>query len=161
MKIPKPTRPEAPPFKRKRAPPPQATKLLLASLLAALVFMGALAVVFIPRYLENLNPPPTTLVLLDLNTSARRLVVSNVLYAYPLAKFNATLALDNATIGSLGAGLAGSGGALNFTDANHDGLLDTGDYFGFTAQGQGTYRLEVWQVDVGVRVGFVRWTGTP
>ena len=78
MKIPKAAKPEAPPFKRKRAPPPQATKLLVASLLAALVFMAVLAVVFVPRYLENLNPAPITLLHLDFNTTGSnpRIVVT-------------------------------------------------------------------------------------
>ena len=56
LRIARPKKPEAE-FRRKRSPPPQATKLLLYSLAAGLVFMGALAVVFVPRYLENLNQP--------------------------------------------------------------------------------------------------------
>ncbi len=162
MKIPKPSKPEAPPFKRKRAPPPQATKLLAASLLAALVFMAVLAIVFVPRYLENLNPPQTTLLRLDLNTTGSpRVVVTFALYDFPVSGFNATLYRDNVTVGSLAKGLAYGTGGLAFTDANGDGKLDAGDSFSVTASVQGSYRFEVWQVDVpqGQRVGVASWTG--
>lgn len=163
VKIPPPAQPEAPPFKRKRGPPPQATKLLIASLGAGLVFMALLAVVFVPRYLENLNPPPSTLLTLELNTTtgAPRIVVASSLYDLNLSKFNATLSLGNATVGSLGMGLTGGNGALTFTDANRNGNLDAGDFFGFVATGQGSYHFEVWQVDVGHRVGVLSWTGSP
>jgi hypothetical protein len=163
VKIPPPAKPEAPPFKRKRGPPPQATKLLVASLGAGLVFMALLAIVFVPRYLENLNPPPSTLLTLQLNTTAStpRIVVTSALYDLALSKFNATLSLGNVTIGSLGAGLTGGSGALTFVDANHDGNLDAGDFFAFTPSGQGSYHFEVWQIDVGHRVGVLSWTGSP
>jgi hypothetical protein len=163
VKIPPPAQPEAPPFKRKRGPPPQATKLLVASLGAGLVFMALLAIVFVPRYLDNLNPPPSTLLKLELNTttSTPRIVVTSALYSLDLSRFNATLSMGNATIGSLGAGLTGGRGALTFVDANRDGSLDMGDYFVFAASGQGSYHFEVWQVDVGHRVGVLSWTGSP
>ncbi len=48
MKIRRPSAPEVP-FKRKRRPPPQATKLLTYSLAAGIVFMVLLAIVFLPR----------------------------------------------------------------------------------------------------------------
>ena len=69
MKIPRPRPPETE-FRRKRAPPPQATKPLISSLSAGLVFMALLAIVFVPRYLENQNPPVSTILNLQLNTSA-------------------------------------------------------------------------------------------
>ncbi len=160
MKIPRPKTPEVD-FKRKRAPPPQATKLLIASLSAGLVFMALLAIVFVPRYLENLNPPPSTLLDLQLNTTASptRVDVTFALYSLDLAKFNATLLRGNATIAALPAGLAGTSSGLAFTDANHDGLLDAGDYFTLPAEPQDTYHFQVWQGDVGHLVGVVTWTG--
>ena len=160
MKIPRPKPPETQ-FQRKRTPPPQATKLLLASLSAGLVFMALLAIVFVPRYLENLNPPPSELLALGYNTSAGspRIVVLTALYGLPLSNFNATLARDNATVASLPAGLAGPVGGLTFVDANADGRLDAGDYFAIPPGPQGTYRLEVWQVDLVHRVGWLVWTG--
>lgn len=163
MKIPKPTEPEAPPFKRKRSPPPQATKLLVASLGAGLVFMALLAIVFVPRYLENLNPPPSTLLKLQLDTngSTPRIVVTFALYDFAMARFNASLSRDNATVGSLPAGLVGGSGGLTFSDTNGDGQLDAGDTFGFTASIQGAYRFRVWQVDLGYIVGSLSFTGTP
>ncbi len=160
MKIPRPKPPETQ-FKRKRGPPPQATKLLLASLSAGLVFMALLAIVFVPRYLENLNPPPSTLLALGYNTSAGspRIEVLTALYALNLSTFNATLARDNVTVASLSAGLAGTSGGFGFADANHNGLLDAGDYFTLPTGPQGTYRIEVWQVNLGHRVGYLTWTG--
>ncbi len=160
MKIPRPKPPEAE-FKRKRGPPPQATKLLIASLSAGLIFMALLAIVFVPRYLENLNPPPSTLLTLEINTTSGspRIVVSYALYDLSLSLFNATLFRDNGTVANLSAGLGGGSAALSFTDANHDGRVDAGDYFSLQATSQGSYRFEVWQVDVGHRVGVVSWTG--
>lgn len=161
MKIPKPKEPEAPPFKRKRGPPPQATKLLVASLGAGLVFMALLAIVFVPRYLENLNPPQSTLLRLELNTTAAtpRIVVTFALFDLDLSKFNATLYRDNVSVGFLPPGLTGGSGGLSFTDASGDGRLDVGDFFGLVASVQGSYRFEVWQVDVGHLVGLASWTG--
>jgi len=163
VKIPKATEPEAPPFKRKRGPPPQATKLLIASLGAGLVFMALLAIVFVPRYLENLNPPPSTLLTLQLNTTAGapRIDVTFALYDLDLSMFNATLTRDNVTIASLAAGLGGTNAGLNFTDANRDGKLDAGDFFTLPSGPQADYRFEVWQVDVNHRVGLLAWTGAP
>lgn len=160
MKIPKPKPPETE-FKRKRGPPPQATKLLVASLSAGLVFMALLAIVFVPRYLEFLSPPPSTLLTLEINTtgSAPRIVVTYALYSLDLSRFNATLYRNNATVASLAAGLGGGTAALAFTDADHDGLVDAGDAFAIQAAIQGSYRFEVWQVDVGHLVGVQTWTG--
>ncbi len=160
MKIPKPTA-QPTEFKRKRSPPPQATKLLVASLSAGLVFMALLAIVFVPRYLENQNPTPSTLVFLDYNTSAGapRLVVSSALYDLNLSLFNATLYRDNVTVASLPPGLGGTNNGLGFTDANHDGLLDAGDFFTIPTAPQGNYQLVVWQGNVGHIVGAKTWTG--
>ncbi len=163
MKIPRPAKPEAPPFKRKRAPPPQATKLLVASLAAALVFMAALAIVFVPRYLEGLDQRPSTLLHLELNTTggAPRIVVTYAALNLGVADFNATLHQGNGTLASLSSGLAGGNATLSFTDANGDGLLDPGDYFTVHVTAQALYTFEVWQLDVGYRVGLVTWTGVP
>ncbi len=165
MKIPRPKEPETD-FKRKRAPPPQATKLLTASLLTGLVFMAVLAVVFIPPYLNGLNRPPTATLSLELNTTAgaARVDVVDALYALPLTRFNATLTRETASgalvpVANLGAGLSPAAAGLNFTDANHDGLLDAGDYFTLPTGPQATYHFEVWQLDVDARVGAVVWTG--
>ena len=160
MKIPRPKPPETE-FRRKRGPPPQATKLLLASLSAGLIFMALLAIVFVPRYLENLNPPPSTILNMEINTTtgSPRIVVAFSLYDLSLARFNASLIRDNVTVASLPAGLGGGTATLSFTDANHDGQLDAGDYFSVQATVQGAYRFEVWQTDLGHLVGVVSWTG--
>lgn len=160
MKIPRPKPPETE-FKRKRGPPPQATKLLLASLSAGLVFMALLAVVFVPRYLDNLNPPPSTLLTLELNTTSGspRIMITYALYDLSASLFNATLYRDNVSMASLPAGLGGGSVSLSFTDANHDGQVDAGDYFSIQAASQGAYRFEVWQTNVGHLVGVETWTG--
>jgi len=161
VKIPRPKPPETE-FKRKRGPPPQATKLLIASLSAGLIFMALLAIVFVPRYLENLNPPPSTLLTLQINTTSGspRIVVTYALYDLSLSRFNATLYRDNATVSNLTTGLGGGTAALSFADANHDGQVDAGDYFTIQATVQGSYRFEVWQIDVGHLVGVQSWTGS-
>ncbi len=161
MKIPRPKEPETE-FRRKRAPPPQATKLLTASLLTGLVFMAVLAVVFIPPYLNGLNRPTTTLLQLTLDTTgaSARIEVSLLTVALNITEFNATLTQGNATVASLPQGLSGVDAGLSFTDANHNGLLDTGDYFTLPSLPQATYHFEVWQVDAGSRVGALVWTGS-
>ncbi len=160
MKIPRPKPPETE-FKRKRSPPPQATKLLIASLSAGLLFMALLAIVFVPQYLRFLNPPPSTLLTLDINTTTAspRIVVTYALYDLSVSLFNATLTRDNVTVATLPTGLGGGGAALSFTDANHDGQVDAGDYFTLQASSQGSYSFQVWQTDVGHLVGVKTWTG--
>ncbi len=160
MKIPRPQTPETP-FKRKRGPPPQATKLLIASLSAGLVFMALLAIVFVPRYLENANPPPSTVLFLNYTTASGspRIVVTSANNRLNLSLFNATVTRDNVTVASLATGLGGSSNGFSFADANHNGLLDTGDYFTLPSGPQGTYRITVFQVDLNYRVGYLAWTG--
>lgn len=157
MKIVRPRPPETQ-FKRKRGPPPQATKLLLSSLAAGLIFMGLLALVFVPRYLENLNQPP--IVVLEIHASAdARLVIDAASVSLDLSKFNASLLQDNATIASLPAGLTPGGSTFRFVDANRNGVLDTGDYFVVGVTVRASYRLQVWQEDVGRLVGVYSWEG--
>ena len=156
MRIARPKPPETE-FKRKRGPPPQATKLLLSSLAAGLVFMGLLAVVFVPRCLENLNQPPVAVLTITATAGARLVISASV--ALELGDFNASLFQDNRTIASLPAGLAGDATALQFVDANSDGLLGNGDYFAVGVTEQARYRLQIWQLDVGRLVGVYEWSG--
>jgi hypothetical protein len=157
MKIPRP-KPAETEFKRKRGPPPQATRLLLSSLAAGLVFMAVLAVVFIPRYLQYANQPPIEVIKL-LVSGGGRINVTSANAALDLSLFNATLLRNNVTVGFLASGLSSGTSILNFTDANRDGLLGVGDYFQVTSTPQNFYRLQVWQVDVGKLVGLIEWTG--
>lgn len=156
MKIARP-KPVETQFRRKRAPPPQATKLLLYSLLAGLIFMGTLAVVFIPRFLET---PQAAVEIVDLTAAAGgRIDVNASTLQLSLSLFNATLYQDNVSLAHLGGGLGPATAALTFTDANGDRQLDAGDYFTVHATVAASYRLEVWQTDVGRLVGFYSWTG--
>jgi len=67
VRIARPKPPETS-FRRKRAPPPQATRFLLASLATGLIFVALLAVVFVPRGLDFGNQIPTVLVELRIAT---------------------------------------------------------------------------------------------
>jgi hypothetical protein len=49
--------------------------------------------------------------------------------------------------------------SFRFADANGDALLDQGDYFIVSATAQASYRLQVWQQDVGRLVGIYSWEG--
>lgn len=158
LRIARPKPPETE-FRRKRAPPPQATKLLLYSLVAGLVFMGALAVVFIPRYLENLNRPPVEILFLEAQAGGR-IVVNRTTDALPLSKFNATLLQGNDAIASLSAGLSSGSAVLAFTDANGNHVLDAGDYFTVSTPAAGNYHLVVWQADAARLVGLFEWSGS-
>ena len=157
MKIPKPKPPETS-FRRKQGPPPQATRLLLASLAAGLIFMAALAVVFIPRYLQFVDQPSVEIVNLTAEAGGR-IVVAATSAVLGLDRFNATLLRENVTVATLGSGLAGGNATLTFTDANGNGLLDDGDYFTVSASVVASYRLEVRQTDVGRLVGLYAWEG--
>lgn len=157
MKIARPKPPETE-FRRKRSPPPQATKLLLYSLAAGLVFMGLLAIVFVPRYLENLSQPPVVVLELAAKPGGH-LEISMSSVSLALSNFNASLLRDNVTIASLSAGLSGGDVSFRFADANGDALLDQGDYFIVSATAQASYRLQVWQQDVGRLVGIYSWEG--
>lgn len=158
LRIARPKKPETE-FRRKRSPPPQATKLLLYSLAAGLVFMGALAVVFVPRYLSNLNQPAVEILFLNAQAGGR-LVVGETAFSLGLANFNATLYRDDVPFARLGPGLKESNASLQFTDANGNGLMDQGDFFTVIGSEPGhSYRLEVRQVDVGRLVGSYAWTG--
>ncbi len=168
MKIARPSKPEVP-FKRKRSPPPQATKLLRYSLLAGVVFMVMLAIVFLPRMfpsqvpVEIVSPGNNGRLRLD-TTNGTRLYIDETTANLELAKFRAnfTRTANSAAvlIGNLSAGLAvGANANLSFVDANTNGLLDAGDYFVVSVSPTGCYRFEVFQIDVGRLAGFLEWGG--
>jgi len=137
---------------------PQATKLLLSSLAAGLVFMGLLAVVFVPRYLENLNQPPVVVLSIRADVGAR-LEIATASVSLPLSTFEASLLQDNVTIASLPAGLGGGDATFRFVDADGDLTLDAGDYFTTGVTTQASYQLQVWQRDVDRLVGVYSWQG--
>ncbi|TLZ73629.1 MAG: hypothetical protein E6K06_02445 [Methanobacteriota archaeon] len=166
MKIARPSKPEAP-FKRKRSPPPQATKLLRYSFLSGVVFMVLLAIVFLPRMFPNqvpveiVNPGNNGKLRLD-TTNGTRLYIDTTTVSLELAKFNANFTRDGIVIGNLSAGLVGGNATLRFVDANADNLLDAGDYFVVTVSSTGCYHFEVFQIDVGRLAGYLEWgTGCP
>ena len=170
MKIARPSKPDVP-FKRKRSPPPQATKLLRYSLLAGVVFMVMLAIVFLPRMfpsqlpVEVVNPGNNGKLRLD-TTNGTRLYIDETTANLELTKFRANFTFRaNATsqtlvIGNLSPGLVvGANANLTFVDASMDGLLDSGDYFAVSVSPTGCYRFEVFQIDVGRLAGFLEWGG--
>ncbi|TMA01361.1 MAG: hypothetical protein E6J97_02910 [Methanobacteriota archaeon] len=89
MKIRRPSKPEVP-FKRKRRPPPQATKLLRYSLLSGLVFMVLLAIVFLPRMFPD-QPPIEIVRSFHFETPNNRtqIYIDSVTVSLDLAKFRA------------------------------------------------------------------------
>ena len=181
MKIRRPSKPEVP-FKRKRRPPPQATKLLRYSFLSGVVFMVLLAIVFLPRMfpdqlpVEILNPNPSAggVLRLENTTNGTRLFVDASTVSLPLSRFNATFCelkgnfsagahsceRDGVVIGALDAGLmTGGNGTLRFVDGTADGLLDAGDYFTVSTSAIvcRVYRVEVIQLDVSKLSGYAEW----
>lgn len=157
MRIARPRKPNVP-FKRKRSPPPQATKLLTYSMVAGIVFMVLLGIVFLPRMF--VDQPSVAIVQLRLNTtSGTRLDVASVTGALELSKFRAVFWRGSSQIATLSPGLGGGDATLRFLDGAADGLLDAGDYFEISATAPGCYRFEIFQVDVDRRVGLTLWGG--
>ena len=157
MRIARPREPEAS-FRRKRSPPPQATRLLTASLGAGVLFLVLLAVVFIPRGLDFGNQPPVAIVDLGLTTTAgTRLEVVSVTIVLEVGRFRADFYRNGTLHASLPAGLGGGGPALAFDDADGDGRLGPGDSFLVDTVPAACHRLEIFQVDVGARVAFEEW----
>ena len=146
MRIARPRRPTAA-FKRKRSPPPQATKLLRYSMASGIVFIVLLGLVFVPQLFRD-QPPVATPVNLEF-TSLTRLEVTSVGAIVPLSKLQATLWRDGVTIARLGPPLAGGNATFSFKDATGDGLLGPGDYFMVNASGAGCYRVSISQTDSG------------
>ena len=165
MRIARHKRPAAE-FKRKRSPPPQATKLLRFALISGIVFMVLLGIVFIPQGLreqsprEVVNPEEGGKFRLD-TSSGTRLYVDTTTASLALTEFNASFKVNKAQIGYLEPGLAMGNATLNFTDGNGNGLLDPGDYFTIQPPPNECYRFDVYQVDVGKLAGWLEWGACP
>lgn len=161
MKIARPARPEVP-FKRKRSPPPQATKLIRYSFVGGIVFIILLAIVFVPRMfpdqspVEIVNPANDGKLRYD-TSNGTRLYIDAVTVALGLEKFRANLSSNGVVIASLAPGLIGSNATLRFVDANGNGLLDSGDYFAASPPPNGCNRFSLFQVDVGRVSGHQEW----
>ena len=157
MRIARPSRPEVP-FKRKRGPPPQATKLLTYSLAAGIVFMVLLGIVFLPRMFPN--QPPVAIIQLGLRPGAgTEFEVAAVTMALGVEKFRAVFTRDGSVLATLGPPLQGGNATLRFADVNGNGLLDPGDYFALSPPPTGCFRFEIFQVDVDRRVALETWGG--
>ena len=119
MRIARPKRPAAE-FKRKRSPPPQATKLLRFALISGIVFMVLLGIVFIPQGLrdqsprEVVNPEEGGKFRLD-TSNGMRLYVDTTTASLALSEFNASFKVNKAEIGYLEPGLAMGNATLSFT----------------------------------------------
>ncbi|MEK6851068.1 MAG: hypothetical protein AABY30_00865 [Candidatus Thermoplasmatota archaeon] len=143
-----------PPFRRRTAPTPQATRLMRFSLAAGLVFVVVLGVVFIPRALEWGAVQPPAIVLIVSGDGPYVVNVSRASRAYALDVYRATLEAANGTatetvdMRPVAAGGSWAGGDVTFADADGDGGLSAGD--GFTVQpraGTGwTYRLSIFYI---------------
>ena len=164
MKIPRPREAKRL-FRRARPPPIQATKLLLASLSAGLIFIVVLAIVFIPRALEHENQPPIPRITLVVSSASGRAWanVTEATIAAPLVEYNATV---YRTIGTATVAIAtlptlnSVDGDLSFSDNDQNGRLTAGDSFEVvTREPGGTYTLQVWYRPVGKLVGLASWSG--
>ena len=146
MRIARPHRPTVA-FKRKRSPPPQATKLLRYSMASGIVFMILLGLVFVPQLFRD-QPPVATPVNMDF-TSLTRLEVTSVGALVPLSKLQASLSRNGVIFATIGPPLAGGNATFSFNDANGDGLLGPGDFFLVNASPAGCYRVSISQTDSG------------
>lgn len=162
MRIARPSRPDVP-FKRKRRPPPQATKLLTYSLATGIAFMVLLGIVFLPRLFVE-QPAVATPVEMTRNTTAgTRLVVTSVGVLVSLTKLQSAFFRDSVELARLGPPLGGGDATFAFTDADADARLSPGDFFTLTEGPTGCYRVEVLQIeDRGTfLVGRESWGGCP
>lgn len=156
MRIARPKEPEAA-FKRKRSPPPQATKFLFWSFVTSVVFLGLLAIVFIPRGLEHGTPCISTVLGLWFE-SGSRLRVNTTVFILNRSAFYASLSRDGNEVARLDSGLANGSASLDFEDNDTDGHVGPGDYFLLVASTRGLYRFEVFLVCDDRRVGIATWT---
>ena len=146
MRIARPRRPTAV-FKRKRSPPPQATKLLRYSMVAGIVFIVLLGVVFLPRMFVDQSGVATPVKMTF--TTSTHLEVTSVGASVSLSKLQAVLVRDKVTAATLGPPLGGSNATLAFTDADGDGHLSPGDFFLVPAGSTACYRLDINQIEPG------------
>lgn len=160
MKIRRPSKPEVP-FKRKRRPPPQATKLLTYSLAAGIVFMVLLAIVFLPRMFPDQRPIEIVRSFHFESQNGTQIYIDSVTVSLELARFRANFSVDRVEVARLGAGLGGGNATFGFVDASANGFLDSGDYFKVSPPPTGCYRLEIFQLDVGRLSGSLTWGACP
>jgi len=165
MRIARPRRPTVL-FKRKRSPPPQATKLLRYSMVAGIVFIILLGIVFVPRMLVGQAPVATPVrmtFIRDVPSNEERLQIVSVGALISLTKLNATFVRDNTTLMTLGPPLGDGNVTFSFTDANHDGLLGPGDFFLPKTEPSAMYTVVIRQLEAGstFTVGQLSWPGSP
>ncbi|TLZ95099.1 MAG: hypothetical protein E6K04_00475 [Methanobacteriota archaeon] len=161
MKIRRPSSPEVP-FKRRRSPPPQATKLLTYSLAAGIVFMVLLAIVFLPRMFPDQTPIEIVRSFHFESQNGTQIYIDSVTVSLELSRFRANFSVDGVEMARLGPGLGGGNATFRFVDGSPpDGLLDSGDYFQVSQPPIGCYRLEIFQLDVGRLTGSLTWGACP
>ena len=160
MKIRRPSTPEVP-FKRRRSPPPQATKLLTYSLAAGIVFMVLLAIVFLPRMFPDQTPIEIVRGFHFESQNGTQIYLDSVTVSLELSRFRANFSVGGVEMARLGPGLGGGNATFRFVDGSPNGLLDSGDYFQVSPPPTGCYRLEIFQVDVGRLTGSLTWGACP
>ncbi len=133
---------------------------------AGLILIAALAIVFIPRALQQEGKPPIPQVHLAVSSRSGTAWanVTSVTVAASLTKYNATVVrasgYSTATVGAL-AVLAdrATDRSLAFRDVDGDGILSPGDSFRVTTVAGGTYSLYIWYTPEAKLVGIATWTG--
>ncbi len=151
---------EGRPFRRRRPPSKQATRLMLFSLLASLGLAAVLGYVFLPKllYYEQLPESPHYELRATSTDSTLRIEIVAASLPKELKEFEVLLIVDsqNYTFGPLPDDIEG---LVRFFDTNDLGLLDTGDYFLVEVEVGKTYTLLILPVDrtEDEGVGYLKW----
>ncbi|MEE9236383.1 MAG: hypothetical protein V3U52_01140 [Thermoplasmata archaeon] len=146
-------------FGRRRPPSPQATRLMLFSVIASIGLAAILGYVFLPTllYYEQLPKGPNYELAAFQVGSSFRIVIVGASLPGELGDFEVLLAVDseNHTFGPLPEGIED---LVSFFD-NDNGILDVGDYFLVEFESGKTYRLLILPVDRtrDEGVGFTKW----
>jgi len=158
MLRPKKIPPEEKPFKRRTRPTPQASRLMVTSTLAGLGMVIVLAVVFIPRALQQESQPQVPTLYLRAEPTVVdgtwRVNVTQVSLSLPLSAYEVEVT-------HLGSPLVNRTSLLNisgppgwFYDTDGDGHLSVGDVFLVDGNPDAATRLFVYHVPSGKRIGF-------
>ncbi|MFQ5838191.1 MAG: hypothetical protein ACE5HJ_05350 [Thermoplasmata archaeon] len=146
-------------FRRRRPPSPEATRLMLFSLVAAIGLAAVLTYVFLPTLLhyEQLSKEPQYDLAAIPDGSSLRIEIVGASSPRELEEFEVLLIVDSEdfAFGPLPDGIEG---VVSFFD-NGDGILNVGDYFLLEVQQGKTYRLLILPVDRVKEegVGYFKW----
>lgn len=151
---------EARPFRRRRPPSRQATRLMMISVLSSLGLAAVLGVVFLPVLLQYEQAPkdPHYQLAAVPHGSQLRIEIIGASFPRELGAFKVLLVVDSEehVFGPLPQGMDG---LVSFVDDNKDGILNQGDYFLVEMEEGRTHSLLILHPDPEKAggVGFIRW----